>query len=611
MLFKRETDIILLKLVKESLPSKLLMDLTSIYLMKRKFFSIVLLSLLALQVIAQKADERYFDINKNIEIFNSVVKELDMFYVDSVDIDKTVQTGIINMLAGLDPYTTYYGEQEMDDFKFMTTGEYAGIGSYITARKIGGVYRIIISGPYEGMPAAKAGLRDGDIILSVDDMDMTKLDGAEATTSEQGNRLSTQVSNNLKGQPGTTAKIKIQRPGEKKPREFKVIREKIQIGSVPYYGILENNTGYIAYTGFTDKSALEVKNAFLDLKKQGITSLILDLRSNGGGILEEAVQVVNYFVPKGEIVLSTKGKIKQTERVYRTTLAPIDTEIPLAVLVDRASASAAEIVSGALQDKDRAVIIGERTYGKGLVQMSRGLPYGGSMKITTSKYYIPSGRCIQAIDYAHHNEDGSVERIPDSLTHVFKTVNGREVRDGGGIIPDIAVKAEKTPNLAFYLATQFIIFDFVTDWVSKHKEIAPAHEFSITDKDYDEFKNYVKAQKDFKYDMLSEKTLNSLKEMMEFEGYMTTASDEFKALSEKLTPNLDRDLDTFKPYISGLLNMEIAKRYYYKKGEIIEDLKNSKEVEEALKVLNDNNRYKEILSPVSPTANDNAIAAAQ
>jgi len=576
----------------------------------KRIIIIALVALLSLQCVnaqdKSNAQDRYFDINKNIEIFNSVVKELDLFYVDTLNVEKTIQTGIVNMLAGLDPYTNYLTEQDMDDFKFMTTGEYAGIGSYITARKMGDSYKVIISGPYEGMPAANAGLKDGDIILSVDDEDMLMLDGAVVTEATKAQDLSSKVSNKLKGQAGTIVKIKVERFGEKKPIEFKFERKHIQVSSVPYYGLLTNGTtGYISFTSFTDKSSNDVKNAFLELKKQGMTSLIIDLRGNGGGILEESVQLVNFFVPKGETVLSTKGKLKQMERVYRTTLAPIDAEMPMVVLVDRGSASAAEIVSGALQDLDRAVIIGERTFGKGLVQLTRELPYGGSLKVTSSKYYIPSGRCIQAIDYTHRNEDGSVGRIPDSLTTVFKTAIGREVRDGGGIIPDITLKEDKVPSIAYYLINQYIVFDFATEWASKHPKIASVESFSITDEDYEEFKAFVKNKKDFKYDILSEKTLQSLKEMMEYEGYMDTASDEFKSLEAKLSPNLDRDLDSFKDDIKIFLNTEIAKRYYYRKGEIIESLKKDKGIEEAVSILTDANRYKEILSPAKITAQKN------
>ncbi|GAB6011579.1 S41 family peptidase [Viscerimonas tarda] len=568
--------------------------------MKSKLGVLLLISFSFIQTIHSQGNERrYFDINKNIEVFNSVVKELDLFYVDSINTEKTIQTGIVNMLASLDPYTNYITEKEMDDFKFMTTGEYAGIGSYIAARKINGAYRVIISGPYEGMPAAKAGLRDGDIILAIDDDDMTTLEEVPVSDPSYGSKLTSKVSNLLKGKAGTVVKVKIERTGEKKPLEFKITRENIQVSSVPYYGVLENNVGYISYTGFTDKSAQEVKKAILDLKKQGITSLILDLRGNGGGILEEAVQVVNFFVPRGEVVLSTKGKLKQADRIYRTTLAPIDTEIPLAVLVDRGSASASEIVSGALQDMDRAVIIGERTYGKGLVQLTRELPYGGNLKVTTSKYYIPSGRCIQAIDYTHRNEDGSVGRIPDSLTTVFRTVAGREVRDGGGIVPDVAVKEEKSPSIAYYLVTQYIIFDFVTDWANKHPQIAPAGIFGISDQDYDEFKAYLKSKKDFKYDMLSEKSLAALKEVMEYEGYLNTASEEYKALEAKLSPDIDRDMESFRDEIKQLINQEIVKRYYYRKGEIQGGLKTDQQLKETIELLSNPVRYKEILSPLA------------
>jgi carboxyl-terminal processing protease len=548
-------------------------------------------------VHAQENENRYYDINKNIEIYNSVLKELDLFYVDSVDVNKTVQSSIVGMLAGLDPYTNYITEKDMDDFKFITTGEYAGIGSYIAARKTGDSYRVMISGPYEGMPAVKAGLREGDIILSVDDQDMTQLKDVASSDPAYGSKLSNRVSSMLKGRAGTVVKVKIERKGEKKPLEFKIVRENIQVSSVPYFGILENNTGYIVFTGFTSKSAQDVKKAFLELKRQGITSLILDLRGNGGGILEEAVQLVNFFVPRGHIVLSTKGKLKQADRIYRTTLLPLDSEMPLAVLVDRGSASASEIVSGALQDLDRAVIIGERTYGKGLVQVTRELPYGGSLKITSSKYYIPSGRCIQAIDYTHRNEDGSVGRIPDSLTTVFKTAAGRLVRDGGGIVPDVAMKDEKSPSIAYYLVTQYVIFDYVTDWVNRHPQKIPIESLGITEQDYEDFKVHVKSVKGFKYDMMSEKSLAALKEVMEYEGYMDAASEEYKALEAKLSPDIDRDLELFKKEIGELINTEIAKRYYYRKGEIQEELKTDKSVKEAVAILNDPARYREILSP--------------
>ena len=543
----------------------------------------------------ENEDKRYFEINKNIEIFNSVVKQLDMFYVDTLNVEKTIQSGIVNMLAGLDPYTDYMTEEQVSDFTVLTTGEYAGVGAVISYRNIDGRDMVVVVEPYEGMPAAKSGLKVGDIILAINGEDMTQAD--KVSGELYGKTLSNKVTSRLKGQAGTEITVKIERPGVKKPFDVKLVRENIQISSVPYYGLLDNNVGYIILTGFTDKCAQDVKKAFLDLKSKGATSLILDLRGNGGGIMEEAIQIINFFVPKGEIVLSTKGKMKQWDRTYRTTLDPIDTTIPMAVMVDRGSASAAEIVSGALQDLDRAAIIGQRTFGKGLVQAPRELPYGGSLKVTTSKYYIPSGRCIQAIDYTHRNEDGSVGRIPDSLTTVFKTAIGREVRDGGGVTPDIKLEVQKTPSITYYLINQYVINDWVTNWALNHNKIAPVESFGISDEDYTNFKEFVKSQKDFKYDGLSEKRLKALKEVMDFEGYSQTASDEYKALEAKLVPNLDRDLDNFKETIEKLINMEIAKRYYFQKGEHIEGLNYDQDVKEVITFLNDQAKYKEIFTP--------------
>lgn len=528
----------------------------------------------------QAQKDNRFEVSKNLEIFNTLVKEVEMFYVDSVDVEKTVRRGIDAMLGGLDPYTEYYPEQEMDKLKFMTTGEYGGIGSYIRERKEGGVY---IIEPFEGMPAALAGLKAGDRILAVDTVDVTKAS-------------SDKVSSLLKGVPNTKLVLKVQSPYDKKPRKVELVRKQILENQVTYYGVRGDHVGYIYLKGFTDKSAQEVKNAFEDLKKNHqIKSLILDLRNNGGGLLESATQIVGMFVPKGKEVVSTKGKISQWDRTYRTPNEPLDTVMPMAVLIDGGSASAAEIVSGALQDMDRAVLIGQRSFGKGLVQSTRELPYNGSLKVTMSKYYIPSGRCIQQMDYSHRRADGSVGAIPDSLTSVFYTSKGRPVRDGGGITPDFKIEKPETPTMMFYLMTDFILTDFVADWSQKHKKIAPPEEFEVTDEDFESFKQYAK-EKNFTYDRQSEKLLKNLKEVAKFEGFMDQDSTLFSALEVKLTPNLERDFDRNKEQIKDLLASEIMKRYYYQKGDLVQSLRNDEVLEKALEVLSDSALYEKTLS---------------
>ena len=526
----------------------------------------------------KKGDDRNFQIAKNLDIFNAIVKELDMFYVDTIDPNKTIREGIDNMLYSLDPYTVYYPENDQDELEMMVKGSYGGIGSLI--RYNPKLQYTVIAEPYEGMPAAESGLKAGDILLEIDGKDL---------------KNNSDVRTVLRGQVGTSFKLKVQRPGVKEPLEFTIVRRSIQMPTIPYYGIMEGQVGYINLSSFSGTPSKDFKNAFLDLKKQGATSLVIDLRNNGGGLLDQAVEIVNFFVPRGKTIVTTKGKIKQASNTYKTLREPLDTDIPIAVLVNSGTASSSEILSGSLQDLDRAVIVGNRTYGKGLVQVPRSLPYGGNLKITTSKYYIPSGRCVQAIDYAHRNEDGSVARIPDSLTTVFHTAAGREVRDGGGVSPDIEVKQERLPNILYYLVRDNLIFDYATDYCLKHPVIASAEKFELTDADYTDFKNKVKGA-DFKYDQQSEKILKTLKEAAEFEGYMKEASDEFKALENKLSHNLDRDLDYFSKDIKEMISEEIIKRYYYQRGAIIQQLKGDNELDEAVKILTNPERYQQILS---------------
>lgn len=540
---------------------------------------VVILGIAAIWGFAS-GDSRSFQLAKNIDIFNSIVKELDLFYVDSIDPNKTIREGIDAMLYSLDPYTNYFPEEDQSELEQMLKNSYGGIGSVITWNTK--LKRSMIAEPYEGMPAAEVGLKPGDVLLEIDGEDLM-------------GRNNQEVSEMLRGQVGTSFKLKVQRPGQKKPIEFDIVRRSIQLPIIPYYGMLENHVGYISLSTFSGNPSKEFKQAFLDLKKQGITSLVIDLRNNGGGLLDEAVKIANYFLPRGETLVTTKGKVEQASNMYKTLREPLDLDIPLAVLVNSATASSSEILAGSLQDLDRAIIIGNRTFGKGLVQTTRPLPYGGTIKITTSKYYIPSGRCVQAIDYTHRNEDGSVGRIPDSLTTVFHTRAGRVVRDGGGVTPDIEVEAEKLPNILFYLVNDNLIFDYATDYCLKHPTVPQPEQFEVTDADYAEFKEKVKAA-DFKYDQQTEKILKSLKEMAEFEGYLDDASVEFEALEKKLQHNLERDLDHFSKEIKSMLAIEIIKRYYYQRGSIIQQLKDDPDLKEAIKILGDSLSYKKMLS---------------
>lgn len=542
-------------------------------------FPLAVLSILTL--LAFSNDRRKFNLSQQLNIFNSIIKELDLFYVDTIAPDKLIKNGVDAMLSRLDPYTVYYSEDDADELKMMITGKYAGIGSiirYHTDKK-----RTVIAEPYDNMPAAKAGLKCGDALLTVDGIDVKGM----STDS---------VSNLLRGEPGTKLKLEIERPGVKKPMSVIIERASISLPSLPYYGILHDSIGYILFDSFTENCAKEMRRAIVDLKGCGAKSFIIDLRGNGGGSLQESVNIVNLFVPKGKTIVTTKGKIKQANEEYKTTREPMDTESPLIILVDGSTASASEILAGSLQDFDRAVIVGSRTYGKGLVQTTRSLPGNGYLKLTTSKYYIPSGRCVQALDYSHRKSDGTVQRIPDSLTNVFYTAAGREVRDGGGIRPDVEPKSEELSTLLFYLMQDMTIFDYATEYTLRNDTIAPAATFEISDADYELFKKKLIAS-GFSYDMRSSKMLKQLKEMIKFEGYEEITKDDIASLEGKLQQNLGHSLEHFASHIKRLIGDEIVKRYYGQKGGVVYNLRDDTDIEEAFKILSDGERYKKILAP--------------
>jgi carboxyl-terminal processing protease len=525
--------------------------------------------------------DKDFNIVKNLDIFYSLFRELNVFYVDETDPEKLIETGIDAMLSSLDPYTTYIPESEMDDFDFMTTGNYGGIGALIRQDN----NYVIIADPYAGSPAAKAGLMGGDIIISVDGYN-TK------------NKEISQVSERLKGTPGTEVTLEVKKLGKEKTEKVKIKREQIHINNVSYYGKIDDKTGYIRLSNFTLGAGQEVKDALVELKeKEGIEKLVLDLRGNPGGLVIEAIRTCNLFLDKGQLIVYTKGKVKQWDQEYYTQSPAYDTKIPIVVLVSSGSASAAEIVAGALQDLDRAVIFGQRTFGKGLVQSTRKLSYNGQLKLTTAKYYIPSNRCIQALDYSHRNEDGSVGHIPDSLISEFATKNGRIVYDGGGITPDVNDSIAYLSQIAINLYAQGLIFDYASEYISQNPVKPEGSDFSITDKDFEQFKNFV-ASKDFKFETRSESTLDGLIAIAKREKYYDLAKDEFDALTKKLQHENNKDMELFKAEILPLINEEIYGRYYYQEGRIGLSLKNDEQVARAAELLKDEAGYNKILSPV-------------
>lgn len=522
------------------------------------------------------AGTNYFEISKNLDIFATLFREVNTYYVDDVDAGKLMRKGIDEMLESLDPYTNYISEAEAEDFRFQMTGQYGGIGAQIGQK---GDY-VMITDPYEGFPAQKEDLRAGDII--------TEIEGKSTK-----NKTTSDISKLLKGQPGTKVKLLIKRDGVEMVKNL--TREEIHINNVPYYGMINETTGYIKLASFTNDAGKEVRNALVELKKNpAITSVILDVRGNPGGLLHESVNIVNVFVPQSQEVVSTKGKVKEWEKSYKTLNPAVDTEIPLVVLTNRGSASASEIVSGSLQDLDRAVIIGQKTFGKGLVQSTRPLTYNSQLKVTTAKYYTPSGRCIQALDYSHRNEDGSVGSVPDSLKKEFKTKNGRKVFDGGGVDPDISTTTINYSKLTESLIVKQLIFDYATRYRNTHDKIPSTKEFRLADADFDDFKKFI-ADKEYDYTTQSEKALEDFKKKAEEEKYFEAVKAQYEQLKSNLRHDKLADLDKNKQEIVNLLEEEIARRYYYQKARFEMAFKNDKDVKEAIALFKDMNRYNELL----------------
>ncbi|MCF6352278.1 MAG: S41 family peptidase [Cyclobacteriaceae bacterium] len=535
---------------------------------------------LSLLLAVATPDNKYFEIAKNLDIFATLFKEVNAFYVDEVDPKKTIETGINAMLASLDPYTNYIPEEEAADYRTMTTGEYAGIGSLIGV--IDG--KVIITMPNEGFPAEKAGIKIGDQLVKIDDTPVT-------TTS------TSDVSKLLKGKPGTTVNIEVLRNGETK--HFTITRSTIVLKNVPYYGMVTDNIGYLKLTEFTTNAGKEVKKAVKKLKSKGATSIILDIRGNPGGLLFEAVNISNVFIPKGNLVVETRGKQEDWTQEYKTLGSATDTEIPLVVLTSSGSASASEIVSGTLQDYDRAVLIGRKTFGKGLVQTTRQLPYNAQVKVTTAKYYIPSGRCIQALDYSHRNADGSVGKVPDSLMVAFKTKKGRTVYDGGGITPDIKVEGQYLAPITINLLTKGHIFNYANQYFYAHPTSPQLEGFNLSDAEYNEFAAWLKG-KNYDYTTKLENAITKIEENKGNDPMVDKIKDKLEILKKEVAHNKEKDLQTHKEEIRSLLEEEIMGRYYFTKGEIACSITHDSDVDEAIALLNNPVKYNSILEKKQP-----------
>lgn len=536
-----------------------------------------LVALLCIGAFAFRNDDRLFEIARNLDIYATLYKELNTYYVDEINPNTVIKTSIDAMLESLDPYTVYYSEDDIEDFMTLTTGKYNGIGALVNSAN--GRYTVMMV--YEDTPAEKAGIRIGDEILKIDDVDVAARRGVDS------GKL-------LKGQTGTTVKLTVKRFGHPTPIDIIVGRDVVKVTNVPYYGMLNEEVGYIDLKDFTATAAKEVQSAFNELKGKGMKKLILDVRDNPGGLLDMAIAISNFFIPKGKEIVSTKGKISDWNKKYVATNAAIDTDIPLIVLTSSRSASAAEIVAGVMQDYDRGVLIGQRTYGKGLVQTTRDLSFNTKMKVTTAKYYIPSGRCIQAIDYSSRNEDGSVAKIPDSLMTAFKTANGRTVYDGGGVLPDIEVERERFSPISNALGSKRLFFDYAVKYHSEHATIKPAKEFELTDAEYRDFVKWLE-DKDYDYTTKVEEDLAELEASARQEKSFDALESQFKALKAKLTHNKENDLQIHKNEIKALLEEEIVKHYYLEKGFKEASFRNDPELKTALDLFGDMAQYNRIL----------------